>query len=78
MRLITIVVLNMWLNGSMILCKNILFGKERYLNERAKKTNECNNKAWFNETYVIMQGDCLTGIETLFLEIDQMKTGLHI
>ena len=68
----------MLLNGSMILCKKILFGKERYLNERAKKTNKCNNKAWFNETYVITQGDCLTGIKTLFLEIDQMKTGLHI
>ena len=28
--------------------------------------------------HVITQEDYLTGLETLFLEIDQMKTGLHI
>ena len=27
---------------------------------------------------MIMQEDCLTGLETLFLEIDQMTTGLYI
>ena len=25
-----------------------MFGKERYINKRAKKTNKCNNKTWFN------------------------------